>query len=70
MVGLKGDLRNDSNGMTRGMLVTAADAEAIREDIDAVCVVECSALTQDGLKNVFDEAIRTVLIKKENEFQT
>ena len=47
--------------------MTPEEVEAMREDIGAVCAVECSALTQEGLKFVFDEAIRAALTKHKQE---
>ncbi len=63
LVGTKGDLRNDSNMATtlaqKGLkMVTTEEANARAKDIGALAYHECSALTQEGLKNVFDEAIR------------
>jgi GTPase SAR1 family protein len=44
--------------------VSKEDGEGIKKHIKAVAYVECSAKTQQGVKEVFDKAIRTVLINK------
>jgi len=70
LVGTKSDLRNDQN-MTqqlasKGLRMVSVDEASNRSrEIGAVTYMECSALTQDGLKNVFDEAIRAALNKKQ-----
>ncbi|KAL7413825.1 ras-related C3 botulinum substrate 3, isoform CRA_a [Mrakia frigida] len=66
LVGTKLDLRDDpatvANLRDRRMSPIAypAGVQCSRE-IGAVRYLECSALSQQGLKNVFDEAIRSVL---------
>jgi Ras-related C3 botulinum toxin substrate 1 len=68
LVGTKADLRNDAN-MTqqlasKGLQMVGREAAMMRvNEIGARCYMECSALTQEGLKNVFDEAIRAALTK-------
>jgi len=68
LVGTKSDLRNDSS-MTQNLaakgiqMVTADNAQGRASEIGAVKYLECSALTQEGLKNVFDEAIRAAMNK-------
>ena len=69
LVGTKGDLRNDESMRTqlasKGLGVVSQEAARERmKEIGAVSYMECSALTQEGLKNVFDEAIRASMNKK------
>jgi Ras-related C3 botulinum toxin substrate 1 len=68
LVGTKSDLRNDSSMISqlqaKGLHVISQEQAQMRaKDINAVNYLECSALTQDGLKMVFDEAIRAAMSK-------
>merc|ERR1719331_2676245 len=66
MVGTKSDLRNDQSMISKlqakGLsVITEQEATQRTSEIGAVKYLECSALTQEGLKVVFDEAIRAAL---------
>lgn len=66
LVGTKVDLREDSDTLARLQdkrmaPISKEQAENLSKELACVKYLECSALTQAGLKNVFDEAIRTVL---------
>ena len=66
LVGTKADLREDKEALERlrekGLQpLTYQQGEQMAKDIKAVCYMECSALTQKGLKQVFDEAIKCVI---------
>ena len=69
LVGTKIDLRQN-NGEEKEKLqvipLQTEDGETLANKIGAAGFVECSALTQEGLKNVFDEAIR-IAIKSANK---
>eukprot|EP01087_Luapelamoeba_hula_P015822 TRINITY_DN4785_c0_g1_i1.p1 TRINITY_DN4785_c0_g1~~TRINITY_DN4785_c0_g1_i1.p1 ORF type:complete len:714 (-),score=111.98 TRINITY_DN4785_c0_g1_i1:39-2180(-) len=67
LVGNKIDLRNDHETLerltARGQTpVTSEEGRAMADRIGAVGYYENSALTQEGLKAVFDNAIRAVLV--------
>lgn len=66
IVGTKLDLRNDSKPGAEAKFVSKAQGEALKEELKAFKYLECSARTQEGLKQVFDEAIRCVLISQSN----
>ncbi|KAJ3039386.1 Rho GTPase [Rhizophlyctis rosea] len=66
IVGTQNDLRDDANAIeklakNRQKPVTSEAGERLAKELGAVKYLECSALTQKGLKNVFDEAIIAAL---------
>ncbi|KAI1709860.1 ras family domain-containing protein [Ditylenchus destructor] len=72
LVGTQVDLRNDMQvveklAKNKQRPITTEMGEKLAKELKAVKYVECSALTQKGLKNVFDEAILVVLDPPRNK---
>merc|ERR1712129_162213 len=67
LIGTKSDLRNDNQ--FKSNLVSSDEGTKLAKEIGAISYIECSALTQDNLKSVFDEAIKAALaaIKKKQK---
>lgn len=70
LVATKLDLRKNQEALdqltAKGLKpVTEEEGKALSQSLNAVEFIECSALTQAGLKAVFDTAIRCVLANKE-----
>ena len=66
LVGTKLDLRTNKDALKKleetGLApISHAQASAMAKEVGAQKYLECSALEQKGLKDVFDEAIRIVL---------
>jgi len=64
LVGTKIDLREDKetlDKLKKEKLPTYEDGVKLAQTIGAKMYLECSALTQEGLKRVFEEAIRAVI---------
>lgn len=65
-MGTKTDLRDDKATLLKlrernQSPISFVEGLQMAKDVGAIKYVECSALTQNGLKTVFDEAIRAVL---------
>lgn len=68
LVGTKVDLRTNQDEIERlakkkERPVTYEEANRVAKQLKAVKYVECSALNQQGIRDVFDEAILAVLNK-------
>jgi len=61
LVGTKCDLRDDKDPSKNASLITYEQGAQLAKEIIAVRYMECSAKTQRGLKQVFDEAVRIAL---------
>jgi len=71
LVGTKLDLREDKDTCDKLIEkslspLTYAQGLQMAKEINAVKYLECSALTQKGLKTVFDDAIRAVLSPRQS----
>ena len=56
LVGTKSDLKKDPK--FAGAVVSKEQAESLKNELKLQASLECSALTQDGLREVFDDAAR------------
>lgn len=73
LVGTKIDLREDKetlDNLKGEKLPTLEDGQRLAKEIGAKCYLECSALTQEGLKRVFEEAIRAVIGRPDQPAET
>ncbi|XP_063047042.1 rho-related GTP-binding protein RhoQ-like [Engraulis encrasicolus] len=69
LIGTQIDLRDDLKTIARlnsmkEKPISAEQGHKLAREVGARCYAECSALTQQGLKAVFDEAIFTILTPK------
>lgn len=72
LVGTKIDLREDRETLSQlaqtGLSpVKKEQGQKMANKIKAVKYLECSALTQSGLKTVFEEAVRCVIFPSERQ---
>lgn len=72
LVGCKTDLRYDPKTIeelkrTSQRPVTPDEGQAVAQKIGALKYLECSAKTQEGVKEVFEHATRAALMVKEKE---
>lgn len=61
LVATQKDLRSYVPDNSEDIPITRVEGEALSKDIGADHFVECSAVTQDGVKNVFEDVVLSAL---------
>ena len=62
IVGTKSDLRFDEAVISKvDKVYSASEGTALAKEVNAHCYMECSALTQEGTKDLFEEAVRAAI---------
>ena len=69
LVGTKSDFREEMIDDKHLKFVSENDGKELAMKIGAIGFLECSALTQYNLRNVFEEAVKCALEKKENDMK-
>lgn len=69
LVGTKSDLRGDEELAQMKKLISREEGIEIAKQLGAWKYMECSAYTQEGLRDVIDEAVRAGEYQKAQQFQ-
>ena len=68
IVGTKSDLRFDEAVISKvDKVYSASEGSALAKEVNAHCYMECSALTQEGIKDLFEEAARAAIQYKNRQ---
>ena len=68
IVGTKSDLRFDEAVISKvDKVYSTSEGTALAKEVNAHCYMECSALTQDGIKDLFEEAARAAIKYKNHK---
>ena len=59
LVGTKADLRNESG--VQDQEISKAEAKALAKEINAVCYIETSSKTGDGISELLDASIKAAM---------
>eukprot|EP00457_Paulinella_chromatophora_P015803 gb/GEZN01016485.1/.p1 GENE.gb/GEZN01016485.1/~~gb/GEZN01016485.1/.p1 ORF type:complete len:197 (-),score=31.25 gb/GEZN01016485.1/:173-763(-) len=74
LIGTKADLRNDQSANSalnsKGLqMVTTEEGKEMAKTIGALEYIECSALTQEGLKFAFDQSVRAAFASRKKNLR-